>query len=134
MQSPSGLAAKKAAAAQWQAVDSDNDEGEGEEEGEGGEGEEEGEEERKRREYRERLEKMVESRIQLYEPSPASPTAKKDPEAVKKEVLQWLDAAADNDDIEGAHMTADHALCHLLEALGHEDVVEAYHAVSKWYA
>lgn len=35
---------------------------------------------------------------------------------------------------ESAHGFADDILCMLLERLGHQNVVEAYHRVHKWYA
>lgn len=37
-------------------------------------------------------------------------------------------------DPETAHMAADAILCDLLSDLGYDDIVEAFKAVSKWYA
>jgi hypothetical protein len=39
-----------------------------------------------------------------------------------------------NFDEETAHVIADDLLCQLLRELGHDDVVEAYLLVDKWYA
>ena len=45
--------------------------------------------------------------------------------------LQQLRGAADP---EAAHSDADDILCDLLVDLGFSEVVEAFHAVPKWYA
>lgn len=55
---------------------------------------------------------------------------KKAVEKAKATLLQ----AINNKCTEVAHKEADDALCDLLKALGHDDVVELYEQVSKWYA
>jgi|TARA_R110000803_G_scaffold110244_1_gene178632 hypothetical protein len=52
----------------------------------------------------------------------------------KEQVLQRLKECAADDDTEMAHVAADTALCEFLIALGHEDVVDAYNDVDKWFA
>jgi hypothetical protein len=52
----------------------------------------------------------------------------------KEEALKMILEAQQNDDTEGAHSNADHALCGFLEHLGHGDLVEEYHKVDKWFA
>ena len=57
----------------------------------------------------------------------------KQKKAVEKAKASLL-RAINNSDTEEAHVDADDALCELLKALGHQDVVELYEKVSKWYA
>jgi len=52
----------------------------------------------------------------------------------KEELLILLQTQADNSDYEGAHFVADRAICDFLKAQGHEDIVEAYRLIGKWYA
>lgn len=52
----------------------------------------------------------------------------------KAEALAVLKELQLDGDPEGAHMWADDVLCKLLKLLGHEDVVEEYSKVDKWYA
>lgn len=42
--------------------------------------------------------------------------------------------AIDRRDKESAHAEADDALCEFLRSLGHDDMVELYLSVDKWYA
>jgi hypothetical protein len=51
----------------------------------------------------------------------------------KEEALRVL-AECSSLDTEAAHRHADGALCDLLIALGHEDVVLAWREIEKWYA
>ncbi|TAL41998.1 MAG: hypothetical protein EPN91_09360 [Salinibacterium sp.] len=53
---------------------------------------------------------------------------------IRRKALDRLRRLAKSMDTESAHADADQALADLLTALGHGDVVEAYKAVSKWYA
>lgn len=54
----------------------------------------------------------------------------------KQDAIEELERIADEcaGDIEGAHMDADQVLCDILVSMGHEDVVEAWKAIEKWYA
>lgn len=51
-----------------------------------------------------------------------------------EEALAQLEALAENDDYESAHIEADGILCALLQFCGHSEIVEAYNKVGKWYA
>lgn len=51
-----------------------------------------------------------------------------------EEALATLKAEAGNRDYEVAHGNADDALCKLLRFLGHDEIVDAWDAVGKWYA
>jgi hypothetical protein len=53
---------------------------------------------------------------------------------VKAAVLKTLGKAISDTDTETAHARADDALCKLLIALGHADVVAAFNSVDKWYS
>lgn len=52
----------------------------------------------------------------------------------RERVLNELKHLQESDDPESAHSQADDLLCDLLESLGYEDVVEAWHAIGKWYS
>ena len=52
----------------------------------------------------------------------------------RQQAIDALNDAAQNMDIEAAHMQADEVLCELLRDLGYIDVVDAWEAVEKWYA
>jgi hypothetical protein len=52
----------------------------------------------------------------------------------REKCLAALYKAERDTDQERAHVDADDALCELLIALGHKDVVYAYSAIGKWYA
>lgn len=54
-------------------------------------------------------------------------------ETPKGAALRRLQAIGSGDP-EAAHSQADEVLCDLLRQLGHDDVVEAWDAVPKWYA
>lgn len=49
-------------------------------------------------------------------------------------VMADLTEAAANGDTEAAHMDADNSLVEFVQALGFDDVAEAYDKVRKWYA
>lgn len=51
-----------------------------------------------------------------------------------EEAIAALTPLAGVGDIEVAHAQADDVLCSLLRFLGHDDVVEAWGKVDKWYA
>lgn len=51
----------------------------------------------------------------------------------RRQALEALRADEDSDDPASARERADDALCDLLNALGFEDVVQAYHRVPKEY-
>ena len=55
-------------------------------------------------------------------------------EKAKALCLQKLQQAFDTGDTEGGHCDADEALCDFLKALGHNDVVELYERLPKWYS
>ncbi len=42
--------------------------------------------------------------------------------------------ASHNSDTEQGHIRGDEILCEILELLGHEEVVELYNKIDKWYA
>ena len=52
----------------------------------------------------------------------------------REEALEELAEIRLSKDTEGAHVFADAVLCQLLSDLGYDDVVKAYHEISKWYA
>lgn len=52
----------------------------------------------------------------------------------KKQPIKRLDKLAESDDWEMAHSGADEILTQFLVGLGHQDVVEVYDKVNKWYA
>ena len=52
----------------------------------------------------------------------------------REEALAELAELKLSKDKEEAHADADGVLCQLLSELGYEDVVKAYHDISKWYA
>jgi hypothetical protein len=53
----------------------------------------------------------------------------------KEEAIEALKACQASGDAEGAHSAADEVLCRFLRALGYEDVVKEWEAISpKWYA
>ena len=52
----------------------------------------------------------------------------------KEKLLKLLQEQADNSDYEVAHSLADEAICDFLKAQGHEDIVEVYDLIGKWYA
>lgn len=52
----------------------------------------------------------------------------------KEEAMKMIKEAQENGDTEGAHGSADDALCGFLEHLGHADLVAEWHKVDKWYA
>jgi hypothetical protein len=52
----------------------------------------------------------------------------------REEALKELAEIKQNKDTEEAHVDADDVLCQMLSDLGYEDVVMAYHQISKWYA
>jgi hypothetical protein len=53
----------------------------------------------------------------------------------REEAIEELEVIAKVDDgREVAHIDADGVLCQLLSDLGYDDVVKAYHNISKWYA
>ena len=53
---------------------------------------------------------------------------------MKEEILKKLIELENNTDFEVAHSEADDLLCEFLKSLGHNDIVEAYGKVGKWYA
>jgi hypothetical protein len=53
---------------------------------------------------------------------------------IKAAVLKTLREVAPTEDKETAHVHADEALCKLLVALGHADVVAAFNSIDKWYS
>jgi len=53
---------------------------------------------------------------------------------IKQEILAKLSNEIDNDDYEQAHGKADDLLCELLIKLGHQDIVDVYNKINKWYA
>lgn len=52
----------------------------------------------------------------------------------KEEAILKLKEISLDGDTEAAHSDADSVLTDLLESLGCEEVVEAYHQIDKWYA
>lgn len=52
----------------------------------------------------------------------------------KQEVKAKLRELAEWDDIQTAHVEADGAIMSFLKCLGHEDVVELFDKINKWYA
>jgi hypothetical protein len=52
----------------------------------------------------------------------------------KEQAIKRLDGFAEDDDTERAHYNADKILTEFLSSLGHQDVVDAYDNVGKWYA
>ena len=52
----------------------------------------------------------------------------------REEALEELAEIKQNKDKETAHIDADGVLCQMLSDLGYDDVVKAYHDISKWYA
>lgn len=52
----------------------------------------------------------------------------------KQEVKAKLRELAEWGDIETAHVEADDAIMSFLKWLGHEDVVELFDKIDKWYA
>ena len=53
---------------------------------------------------------------------------------VVDKIIKELERCSEMHDYETAHCQADFFLCKLLEYLGYEEVVEAWHKVGKWYA
>jgi len=54
--------------------------------------------------------------------------------AAKEKIIKELKNEQNNDDTEIAHSNADDLLCEFLISLGHQDVVDEYNKVSKWYS
>jgi ferritin len=52
----------------------------------------------------------------------------------KQEVKAKLRELAESGDTEAAHSQADDAIMDFLKWLGHEDVVELFDKIDKWYA
>lgn len=52
-------------------------------------------------------------------------------EEAKQKLLKILE---DDYDTEGNHVEADGVLCELLESLGHQEIVDLYHKIDKWFA
>lgn len=52
----------------------------------------------------------------------------------KEKAIEMLKLQQQNFDPEAAHAEADDILCHLLASLGHQDVVDEYNKVKRWYA
>lgn len=50
------------------------------------------------------------------------------------EIKIEMQKCIDNWDTEGAHVDADELLCLLLIDLGHQEIVDMYQKVKKWYA
>lgn len=61
-------------------------------------------------------------------------TKKHEIEEARERALAHIKTAQKSGDPESAHGDADDALCDLLIALGHKDVVEEWEKVEKWYA
>ena len=53
---------------------------------------------------------------------------------VVDKIIKELERCSEMHDYETAHCQADFFLCKLLDYLGYEEVVEAWHKVGKWYA
>lgn len=51
-----------------------------------------------------------------------------------EQAVAELRKLAESKDTETAHARADEILCELLLSLGHEDVVDAWYDVPRWYA
>ena len=49
------------------------------------------------------------------------------------EAIRKLLDLQNNEDMEYAHLEADNILCELLDSLGYEEVVEAFHDIDKEY-
>lgn len=52
----------------------------------------------------------------------------------KEQAIKELKKAQIGGDHEAGHEAADKVLCEFLISLGHDDVVDQYHKVEKWYA
>ena len=52
----------------------------------------------------------------------------------KAKAIEALKNQQSNGDTEMAHCAADEILCEFLRELGHEDVVDEWDKVDKWYA
>jgi hypothetical protein len=52
----------------------------------------------------------------------------------KEQALKKLEECQKNSDTECAHSWADEVLCQFLRAQGHDDLVEVWEKVNKWYA
>lgn len=52
----------------------------------------------------------------------------------KERALEILEELSRSGDYEMAHSEADDVLCELLVSLGHQDVVDLWVKVGKWYA
>lgn len=48
--------------------------------------------------------------------------------------LRKLKKCAKNEDIEMAHLSADHAVMDFLRSLGYDDLAKAFYKVPRWYA
>ena len=48
--------------------------------------------------------------------------------------LEELKKLANGGDPEGDHVMADRLLCDILEQIGEDEIVKAFHRVEKWYA
>ena len=53
---------------------------------------------------------------------------------LKSQILISLEDDIGNPDKEDAHYNGDIALCDLLTALGHKDVVDLWQKIDKWYS
>ncbi len=53
---------------------------------------------------------------------------------MKTEILEKLKELRYEMDTEAAHSDADELLCELLIELGHQDIVDAFNQIDKWYA
>lgn len=62
------------------------------------------------------------------------PTEEEGSNMRRQEALDQLKELQASTDTEAAHGRADDILCALLRRLGHDDVVEAYNKIKKWYA
>jgi hypothetical protein len=51
-----------------------------------------------------------------------------------EEALAKLTELQASRDYEDSHITADEILCDLLKSLGHQEVVDAFNKLEKWYA
>ena len=52
----------------------------------------------------------------------------------KENYINKLKEEQGSDDTEEAHCNADDILCDVLIALGHQDIVDEYKKVNKWYS
>lgn len=52
----------------------------------------------------------------------------------KRDYLHQLRELQLNKDTEHAHLLADEVLCSFLVDLGHQDLIDEYHKIVKWYA